>query len=239
MTQAFNLAQFANNLNSSGQVNANGLQSGLATQWITSAGNIYYSGNVGIGGDSGTNRFTVFGSSGRLYVATNGTDYTIDSTDDVTRGKNIYFRYCGTDTSRARIWTDGELGFQAQSGYTATLPGGSTFYPAFYTRAWVTFNSFGGTPSINGSGNCSSIGDLGVGYYQVNFITAMPDINYAVSFGSPRGNGRWLSLAWQPQGTFADFTGAASKATTNVRITFDYWENTPADADNLMVTIAR
>lgn len=194
MTQAFNLAQFANNLNSSGQVNANGLQSGLATQWITSAGNIYYSGNVGIGGDPGSLKFLVNGAVGRMYIASNGTDYTFDSNDDTTRGKNFYFRYCGTDTNRARIWTDGELGFMAQSGYTATVPGGSTFYPAFYARAWVNFDGTG-TPSIRASGNISSISDLGTGRYGLNFVTSMPDTSYSVQGNSRNGTTRQLIVA--------------------------------------------
>jgi hypothetical protein len=49
MTQAFNLAQFANFLNSSGQVSASGLQSGIATQWVTSGSNIYFSNKIAVG----------------------------------------------------------------------------------------------------------------------------------------------------------------------------------------------
>ena len=46
-------------------------------------------------------------------------------------------------------------------------------------RAWVNFNGTG-TVAIRASGNVSSITDLGTGYYQVNFTTAMPDANYAL-----------------------------------------------------------
>jgi len=38
-----------------------------------------------------------------------------------------------------------------------------------------------GTPTIRGSGNVSSITDNGTGDYTINFATAMPDANYAVS----------------------------------------------------------
>lgn len=52
--------------------------------------------------------------------------------------------------------------------------------PIYACRAWVNFNGTG-TVAIRASGNVSSITDNGVGTYVVNFTTAMPDVNYAVS----------------------------------------------------------
>jgi len=46
-------------------------------------------------------------------------------------------------------------------------------------RAWVNFNGTG-TVAIRGSGNVSSITDVGTGQYTLNLTTAMPDVNYAV-----------------------------------------------------------
>jgi hypothetical protein len=59
---------------------------------------------------------------------------------------------------------------------------GSTFgtAPKFFARAWVAFNGTG-TVGISGSRNISSVTDNGVGLYTLNFATAMPDVNYAVS----------------------------------------------------------
>lgn len=54
--------------------------------------------------------------------------------------------------------------------------------PSFTVRAWAYFNGQG-TPSIYGSGNVSSLTDLGVGDYRVNFTAAMPDQTF-VAFGS-------------------------------------------------------
>lgn len=51
-------------------------------------------------------------------------------------------------------------------------------------RAWVNFNgttNTGGNCDIRESGNVSTVADLGTGNYQVNFSTAMPDANYAVT----------------------------------------------------------
>jgi len=88
-------------------------------------------------------------------------------------------------------------------GYTATLPaltgtvavadgsgnlsvtgvlsfnsGFGTSRVAYGCRSWVKFNGTG-TIAIYGSGNVSSIGDVGTGVYAVNFIITMPDLNYA------------------------------------------------------------
>lgn len=59
-------------------------------------------------------------------------------------------------------------------------PSGSA--PSYTCRAWVNFNGTG-TVAIMASGNVSSITDTGTGEYTVNFTTAMPDANYAFSFG--------------------------------------------------------
>jgi len=50
--------------------------------------------------------------------------------------------------------------------------------PMYACRAWVNFS---GTGTGGASGNVSSITDNGVGDYTVNFTTAMPDANYAMS----------------------------------------------------------
>jgi len=49
-------------------------------------------------------------------------------------------------------------------------------------KAWVNFNGQG-TVAIRDSFNVSSITDNGTGDYTVNFTTAMPNANYAVSGG--------------------------------------------------------
>ena len=57
--------------------------------------------------------------------------------------------------------------------------------PIFACRAWVNFNGSGGA-SITASGNVSSVTRNSTGVYTVNFATALPDANYAVS-GSAGG----------------------------------------------------
>ena len=55
--------------------------------------------------------------------------------------------------------------------------------PKFACRAWVNFDG-AGTVAIRASGNVSSITDNGVGRFTVNFTTAMPDADYATTFGA-------------------------------------------------------
>tara|TARA_R110000803_G_scaffold33751_1_gene73878 strand:- start:524 stop:1432 length:909 start_codon:yes stop_codon:yes gene_type:complete len=77
---------------------------------------------------------------------------------------------------RMRIDSSGNLKFNSGYGSVAT---------AYGCRAWVNFKGTG-TVAIRESGNVSSITDLGTGFYQINFATAMTDVNYAVS-GISRG----------------------------------------------------
>ena len=71
--------------------------------------------------------------------------------------------------------------FQFDSGYGSTAT-------AYGCRAWVNFNGTG-TVAINESGNVSSITDNAAGDYTVNFATAMPDANYALSGIAREGSG--------------------------------------------------
>lgn len=68
-------------------------------------------------------------------------------------------------------------GNASTAGKLTSTVGGA---PAYAARAWVSFNGTG-TPAIRGAGNVSSITDIGVGRYFVNFSTSMQDNNYSVS----------------------------------------------------------
>ena len=88
-----------------------------------------------------------------------------------------------TGTPRAPTQTAGNNStLLATTAYTRTaIPdvlnaAGSA--PLYACRAWVNFNGTG-TVAIRASGNVSSITDVGVGNYTVNFATAMVDANYS------------------------------------------------------------
>jgi hypothetical protein len=72
-------------------------------------------------------------------------------------------------------------------------------------RAWVNFNG-SGTVAIRGSGNVSSISDMGIGVYRVNFSTAMPDTNYmTTAIGSEGGGSGDKFYGYQATTTYAQF----------------------------------
>lgn len=69
----------------------------------------------------------------------------------------------------------------AAAGYTSagdiTLPSARNIRAKNTCKSWVNFNGTG-TPAIRDSFNVSSITDMGVGIYRVNFTNAMTDANY-------------------------------------------------------------
>lgn len=56
--------------------------------------------------------------------------------------------------------------------------GGVGLYPA---RAWVNFNGIG-TVSIRADGNVSSITDIGVGRFNVNFSSSLTSSDYSLNY---------------------------------------------------------
>lgn len=73
------------------------------------------------------------------------------------------------------------VGFLPDASVTAPkLSGTQTGAASIYgVRAWVNFNGIA-TIAIRGSGNVSSVTDLGSGNYRIAFTTPLPSANYAV-----------------------------------------------------------
>ena len=88
--------------------------------------------------------------------------------------------------------------------------------PVYACRAWVNFDGTS-TVAIRASGNVSSITDNGTGDYTVNFTTAMPDADYAVTFGTTKSNeaargGNFLTIDTNANGS------GTLPSTTSVRV---------------------
>jgi hypothetical protein len=115
----------------------------------------------------------------------------------------------------------GDLSFNSGYGSVAT---------AYGCRAWVNFNGTG-VVAIRASGNVSTIGDLGTGQYQVNFINAMPDANYSIS-GSDVGSNASLFYS------FITSSGDAS-TTTYFRFVNLHQSATASDQNYLMLQVFR
>jgi len=93
---------------------------------------------------------------------------------------NIDFKVGASQNTAFRIEDTGQLYNSIES--TTGTDYRSTLYAGYMCRAWVNFNGTG-TVAIRASGNVTSITDNGTGDYTVNFTTAMPDANYAVTGG--------------------------------------------------------
>ena len=76
-------------------------------------------------------------------------------------------------------------------------------------KAWVNFNG-SGTVAIRSSFNVSSITDNGTGDYTVNFTTAMPNANYAITglSGSVTSGGTNRLVSEAPNGLVTRTTSA-------------------------------
>lgn len=95
-------------------------------------------------------------------------------------------------TTGAVIASDASANIQFNSGFGSVAT-------AYGCRAWVNFNGTG-TVAIRGSGNVSSITDSGVGLYDVNFTTAMPDANYAIAATAYSANSSLFAVGGQVNG---------------------------------------
>jgi hypothetical protein len=113
-----------------------------------------------------------------------------------------------------------------QVGKAATNATGDA--PIYACRAWVNFDGTG-TVSIRASGNVSSITDNGTADYTVNFATAMPDANYAVSALSSSG------------GTFSNVailrSDAGQKTASSVRIISTNANSVSSDISQMNVIV--
>jgi hypothetical protein len=136
------------------------------------------------------------------------------------------------DLTTVKAYIDCRSGDIGTSGsfVGANVPVISGTAPVYACRAWVNFNGTGAPMGIRASGNVSSITDNGTGSYTVNFITAMPDINYAAVVSGTTTTGTDTAST----GTIAavDFTSS------NFRIDCETGNGTPVQSDFAIVCAA-
>ena len=164
-------------------VAVSGGTTGLTTSGgpITSSGTITLAGTLALA-NGGTGATTAAGALTNIvgFTPVQQGGGTSMGTNKVYVGWNGIGLFAQVDTtSLGRIVVNADA-TGATGTYSSTLlfaPGNT---PLFAARAWVNFNGQG-TVAIRGSGNVSSITDLGTGSYTVNFTHAMIDANYAVT----------------------------------------------------------
>jgi hypothetical protein len=111
----------------------------------------------------------------------NITTTSLNVSNTITSSSNVDFKVGASQNTAFRIENTGQLYNSVES--TEGTDYRNALYPGYMARAWVNFNGTG-TVAIRASGNVSSITDNGTGDYTVNFTTAMPDANYAVTQAS-------------------------------------------------------
>jgi len=207
----------ATSLNASGVV--------TATSFSGSGANL-----TGIGGttDVRTNSLVVSGIT--TVAAGSAAAPSITPTGDSDTG--IFFPSADTiaiaegGSEALRIDSSSNLQFNSGYGSVAT---------AYGCRAWVNFNGTS-TVAIRASGNVSSITDHGTGDYTVTFTTAMPDADYAATFGTVRNDaavrgGNFVCLHRNQAG------GGTLPASGSLRITTPEAASSAFDAANVDMPI--
>ena len=136
------------------------------------------SGSLVLQTNSGTTALTIDTAQRAAFVAGTAALPAITTTGDTNTG--IFFSAADTidfaEGGAAVGQFDSSANFKFNSGYGSVAT-------AYGCRAWIKFNGTG-TPSINGSGNVTSITDNGTGDYTINFTTALADTNYSVVLGN-------------------------------------------------------
>ena len=198
---------------------------------------------IAAGLTSGTALSVSGDTSGQLVLQTNGTTtaVTISTGQVVTLAQPLPVASGGsgvttsTGTGAVVLGTSPTMATPTfNSAQLATVVGTAPLYMA---RAWVNFNGTG-TVAILASGNVSSITDLGVGYYRINFTTAMPSANYSVS-GTVVGS----TESWSGTTLVSNGSGNEALSTTACYITTrDYYDGNGGplrDMDSVSVIVTR
>lgn len=153
-----------------------GINDTTPSEALDVTGNALISGTLGVSGNTTIDGVTYLDDD--TTANTPVLSFTGDTNTGIGHSAADTLDFITGGVSRFRIQSTGQI--------QAVVPSGSTFYPGYLCRAWVNFDGTGtfspnpSTTKIRASGNVSSITKNGTGDYTINFITAMPDVNYSI-----------------------------------------------------------
>jgi hypothetical protein len=190
-----------------------------APSWDVS-GNLVSSGNTtSYQNDTGVSTYASLNAIKNGGASLQGIVSTVGGYLGTTNNYPVYFRTNNLD--KFSIATDGS--------FSSVIPGGSTLYPEFKCRAWVSF--VGATGVIRASGNVSSVVRNSTGNYTITFAKEMPDVNYAVfGTGQGAGGGGVLSVGPLASGIYT---------TTQVQIGSQIYTGASNDGTVISISILR
>ena len=194
--------------------------------------------SISAGTTSSTALVATADTTGALVLQTNNgtTALTLDTSQNATFAGTATVNTVGSASATAltlksagtnALVLDTSQNLQFNSGY-------GSVGTAYGCRAWVNFNGTG-TIAIRASGNVSSITDGGVGIYTVNFTTAMPDVNYAVSISCNKDNDVNDGSMRMAQGTNTTVVPTSSASP----ITIARGDGTAVDASRVFCAVFR
>lgn len=238
MTQAYNLSQLANNLDSSGRLDA--------TDGLVNAVPVA---NGGTGASTSASARTNLGLGSLAVLSTinndnwSGADLT--PTNGGTGVSSLTGIAYGNGTSAFTAATAAQIvsaiGSTAVTNATnatnianssvnaSKLDGGqSGSAPIYGIRAWVRFNGLGGVgnnQTILNSGNVSSVYQTNIGEYLITLTTPMPNVNYTGSVVSCGDDANYPNPVNPPVGYLFAVRGNAgvqytAPSTTQFYVTF-------------------
>jgi len=175
------------------------------------------------------NLASVSGISARDYVVGEGiaTGTTVSSV-----GASSVVISAGLDTDGVGI-----AGGEPISFYNSTKALSPGTVAGGLCRAWVNFNGTG-TVAIRAAYNVSSISDNGIGDYQINLTTAMPDANYC-TVGTTGYAGNGTASGFLGANRIGSNGNEAAPTTTAVRVNSVTFAGSVVDTKYINVSIFR
>jgi len=178
--------------------------------------------------DGGTGASTAAGARTNLGLGALATLNTVGTTEiadlNVTTGKIADLNVTTAKIADSNVTTAKIADASITPAKMSGAQSGSA--PAYAARAWVTFDGTVSTPTIAASGNVTSVTKNGTGDYTINFTTALPNANYAVSINGAASGGSGITGV-------VDTTTAPTTSAVRIQLSYFGWPASTAAANSI------